>query len=275
MGFHSTIVLFTPRKQILSQEREVQLKLGSPAASSPVVISSQDSVSTNSSPLPVYPAFTPTQHSSQSLSDHRASTGQIWRTSGGLSVAQSEKALASSLEKDKEFQASSACELSGDGLPLDEDYMDDDFDTYSIPDNFDDLLQEEPPPQMSTPFPPPPSSTADPPRSQVTNTTRSCISAALQPESFVNRGGAVPRTTVNTQKLQAVTCKPATNDCGAKDDSAEFRGQYRHTKEMRKVFSQVHVYMYMYVTLYMYTVFPRNLAAARFYFKAPFGAATI
>ena len=25
----------------------------------------------------------------------------------------------------------------------------------------------------------------------------------------------------------------------------------------------------------MYTVFPRNLAAARFYFKAPFGAATI
>ena len=28
-------------------------------------------------------------------------------------------------------------------------------------------------------------------------------------------------------------------------------------------------------SIYMYTVFPRNLAAARFYFKAPFGAVTI
>ena len=256
MWDYSTIVLFTPRKQLLSQEREVQLKLGSPATSSPVVVSSQDSVSTNSSPLPVYPAFTPTQHSSQSLSDHRASTGQTWRTSGGLSVAQSEKALASSLEKEEEFQASGACEVNGDELPLDEDYMDNDFDTYSIPDNFDDLLQEEPPPQMSTPFPPPQSSTADPPRSQVINTTPPCISATLQPEF---RGGAVPRTTVNTQRLQAV--KPATNGCAAKDDSAEFRGQYRHTKEMRKVFSQVHVcymrpglilHVHVHVHIYMY-----------------------
>ena len=236
VGFYSTIVLFTPRKQLLSQEREVQLKLGSPATSSPVVVSSQDSVSTNSSPLPVYSAFTPTQHGSQSLSDHRTSTGQTWRISGSLSVAQSETALASSLEKDKEFQARSACELNDDELPLDEDYMDD-FDTYSIPDNFDDLLQEEPPPQMSTPFPPPPSSTADPPRSQIANTTPPCSSAALHPVFVGNRGGAVPRTTVNTQRLQAV--KPATNGCGAKDDSAEFRGQYRHTKEMYKVFTQV------------------------------------
>ena len=38
----------------------------------------------------------------------------------------------------------------------------------------------------------------------------------------------------------------------------------------------VYMYMYMYIrTTFTSTVFPRNLAAARFYFKAPFGAATI
>jgi hypothetical protein len=144
-----------------------------------------------------------------------------------------------SLDQGKEFHTSClsrACELNDDELPLDEDYMEDDFETYSIPDNFDDMLEEEPPPKMSTPFPPP-ISTADPPRSQITNRTPPCSSAALQP---VFRGGAVPHTTANTQRFQAV--KPATNGCGARDDSAEFRGQYRHTKEMYKVFTQVYIH---------------------------------
>ena len=32
---------------------------------------------------------------------------------------------------------------------------------------------------------------------------------------------------------------------------------------------------YMYVTISEFTVFPRNLTVARFYFKAPFGVVTI
>lgn len=237
-GFYGTTCIFTPRKQLLSQEREVQLKLGSPATSSPVVISSQDPISTNSSPLPVYPSFTSTQHRNQSLPDHSASTGQSWRGSCVLSVAQSEKALASSLDQDKEFQngcLSSACEPNDDVPPLDKDYVEDDFESYSIPDNFDDF-QEEPPPQMFTPFSPL-SSTANPPRPQITNSAPMCTSAALQPVFVGSRGGAVPCTAMNTQRFQAV--KPASSGCGAKDDSAEFRGQYRHTKEMYKVFTQV------------------------------------
>ena len=242
LPYYSCIsLLFTPRKQLLSQEREVQLKLGSASTSSPVVISSQDSISTNSSPLPVYPSFTPTQHVNQSLPDHGASTGQSWRTSCVLSVAQSAMASASSMDQDEEFQAS-ASELNDDELPLDEDYAEDDFETYSIPDNFDDFLQEDPPPQASTPFSPP-CSTANPPRPQITNRTPPCSSAALQPVFVGNKGGAVPCTTMNAQKFQAV--KPASNGCGAKDDSSQFRGQYRHTKEMYKVFTQVHLYCKM------------------------------
>ena len=235
MGFYGTTCIFTPRKQLLSQEREVQLKLGSPATSSPVVVSSQDSISTNSSPLPVYPSFTPKQLGNQSLPDDSANTGQSWRGSCALSVAQSEKALALSLDQDEEFQnscLSSACEPNDDLLPLDEDYMEDDFESYSIPDNFDDF-QEEPPPQMSTPFSPL-CSIADPPRPQITTKPPT---AALQPVFVGNRGGAVPCTTVNTQRFQAV--KPSSSGCGAKDDSTEFHGQYRHTKEMYKVFTQV------------------------------------
>ena len=112
--------------------------------------------------------------------------------------------------------------------------MEDDFEIYSIPDNFDDF-QEDPPPQKSTPFPPL-SSAADPPRSQIT--TRTPTSAFLQPVFVGGRGGALPHTTPNTQRFQAVR-KPASRGCGAKDDSAEFCGQYRHTKEMYKVFTQV------------------------------------
>ena len=33
--------------------------------------------------------------------------------------------------------------------------------------------------------------------------------------------------------------------------------------------------IYVYIHVHVYTIFPRNLAKARFYFKAPFGAATI
>lgn len=216
---------------MLSQEREVQLKLGSPGSSSPVVISSQDSISTNSSsPLPVYPSSTLTQHGNQTVTNHGASTSQSWRTSCVLSVAQPEKA---SLDRDKEYQTSclrSASELNDGELPLDEEYMEDDFETYSIPDNFDDIFQEDAPPLIS-------SSAAGPPRSQITTRTPSCNSASLQPMLVGNSGGPVPRTNISTQRIQ--TGKAATTGCGAKDDSAEFRGQYRHTKEMYKVFTQV------------------------------------
>ena len=112
-----------------------------------------------------------------------------------------------------------------------------DFETYSIPENFDDF-QEDPPPQKPSSFCPL-SSTAGPPRSQITN--RAPTLAAFQPVFAGNRGGALSHTTPNTQRFHAVT-KPVSRGCGAKDDSAEFRGQYRHTKEMYKVFTQVHVW---------------------------------
>ena len=242
----------TSRKQLLSQEREFQSKLSSsghtqfsPFLSSPVVISSQDSASTNSSPLPIYPSFIPSPHGNRSFpnSDLHSSTntGQSWKGNCVLHVPQSDKTLPSPLDQESENgHLGSTCELNDDILPQDEEYMyiEEDLESYSIPDNFDDF-PEDPPLQQAAPFSRF-TSAVDPPKSTYQqNTTRAptiSTSTALQPAVAGNRG-VLPMTTTNSRSFQAV--KPASGGSDAKDDSSEFHGQYSHTKEMYKVFNQV------------------------------------
>ena len=228
---------------MLSQEREVLSKLSSsvhqlsPAISSPIVISSQDSASTNSSPLPVYPSFTPTQYKSRTFENSGAlntNTSHSWRGSCVLS----DKSMPFSLDRQSAgCLSSSDPELNDDILPqkVDDEYMEEEFESYCIPDNFDDFQEDSPHPQRSSSL----LSAADLPKSQMMTGASTYASSSQLPLHTGNCGGLLASTS-NTQRFQPVI-PTSSGSSATKDNSTEFCGQYRHTKEMFKVFTQVHV----------------------------------
>ena len=243
------------RRQLLSQERELQCRLNtgchsSSAISSPIVISSQDSVSTNASPMPLCPSPSVTPCASEafaSLKGGHTSSGTgggdfCWRGKSGLDGTR----WKCQDNEEHCFSGSSAVENTPS---YDEEFMDEDFESYSIPDNFDDF-QEDPPPQKST---------SNTPNSYVSLAPNVCLA---KPTNFEKSFASTNVTTTTTHSalsgtggpLLATTSarnvlplKPASSGgdggdgggSGCKDNSSEFRGPYKHTKEMFKVFTQV------------------------------------
>ena len=228
------------RKQLLSQERDLQTKIGtehnySPSASaSPIVISSQGSSCINPSP------GTPTLHSRGADQDGPTPINTV--------NSHSYEARFISDETHQKGGESCLGDVRGavEIASCDEEFIEEDHESYSFADNFDDF-QDEPPPQKPTSvaqscsvFTSPVNPSEESTSNQIIASTSTGISRTTSAQSTISRGtlpttNAISKFSVSTQK-QVVSGGDA-----CKDNSAEYRGPYQHTKEMFKVFTQVTV----------------------------------
>ena len=153
------------------------------------------------------------------------------------------------------FDSSSGAQKFAENTPsCDEEFMDEDFESYSIPDNFDDF-QEDPPLRKPASDGTPSSSISLAPAVHLAKLTNFEHSFAKTPSTNVTTSttqSALSGTTTRGPLLATANArnvlplKPASSGSssgggggGCKDDSSEFRGPYKHTKEMFKVFTQV------------------------------------
>ena len=230
------------RKQLLSQERELQSRLntGCQSTSSPIVISSQESISSISSPTTVYPTTSTSSGAFPSLHDGNSSSkslgdGHSWR--GWLDSSE-----RTPLER--QGYGKECFDDAGEIMsPLEEEeFMEEDFE------NFDDFQEEPSPQELASGTPDPPFSAIHPARPTFdqasTRTTVPCATAySTQSAATGTRGSSLTATSARN----VLPLKPASSsgggggggNGGCKDNSSEFRGPYNHTKEMFKVFTQV------------------------------------
>ena len=218
------------------------------AISSPIVISSQESISScGTKPSPVStssPSFTTTQHGNGTFPHQDA---PISTTSDGEYSWMSNPVPASHMAQHTPHQDtgkdcfSSTWDFECDNPSLhDKVFGDEDFESYPIPDNFDDF-QEYPQPLKPTVSAPSTclSSAACPPKSTLNQvSTRSQSTFSSSKSSYAGNRG--PSSTATHTSVQVLKPTPGGGDA-CKDNSVEFRGPYPHTKELFKVFTQVHV----------------------------------
>ena len=170
--------------------------------------------------------------------------GHMSDGNGGYSRSVSGEAQLMHLNS--ETDCISKARLVDENEPLEDDYysMEEDFEEFTIPENFDDF-QEDPQPQMvassgeSLSHRP----TVGPLKSAInaapgwSNPTAPTTVSTSQQRDVGTRG---PLPTTNTRPVSVL--KPSASSGGgnaSKDNSSEFRGPYEHSKEMYKVFTQV------------------------------------
>ena len=235
--FYCNCIILLSRKQILSQERDIQRKLNRPPATlSPIVISSQESVSTDPSPTQVNPSSLSTLPSTDNSVSKQS--GLMSASSYGYSQSISNKALMSVDEGcDSNMYP---LEEEEEETPQDDYFMEEDFETYSIPENFDDFLENPQPPLVASSTPGlHHSSSIGLPKSALAEKPMSATKAVTIASEPAHVG--IRESLPSTSSGGVSTAKPVSSKGGSasKDDSPEFRGQYKHTKEMFKVFTQV------------------------------------
>ena len=170
--------------------------------------------------------------------------GHMSDSSGGYSRSVSDEARLMHLNSERNYI--SKAKLVDENEPLEDDYytMEEDFEEFTIPENFDDF-QEDPQPQVAAGCTESLSHrpTLGPLKSAVNAATGwsnpaapTTVSTSRQRD--VGTRGALPTTSTRPVSVP----KPSASSGGgnaSKDNSAEFRGPYEHSKDMYKVFTQV------------------------------------